>query len=98
MYISGEKYFMLGNIGHFKIWYWNFVTLVKYAKYVADRFPTELCLICTSPYFMLSFLMLFFLNLEAKSIDFVLSSPKKILSLLSPNQSLILEKCTFKFF
>ena len=35
------------------------------------------------PYFVLSFLIFLFLNLEAKSIDFVLSSPKWILSLLS---------------
>ena len=38
--------------------------------------------------FILSFLMFFFLNLEAKSIDFVLSSPK---CLLSTNQSYISE-------
>ena len=42
--------------------------------------------------------MVFFLNLEAKSIDFVLSSPKLILSLLSTNQSHILEKSTFSCF
>ena len=32
--------------------------------------------ICISPYFVLSFLMFFFLNLEAKSIDFVI--PTKV--------------------
>ena len=35
------------------------------------------------------------LELEVKSIDFVLSSPKSILSLLSTNQSHILQKSSF---
>ena len=47
------------------------------------HFTLGRCLICISPYFMLSFLMFFFFNLEKKSIDFVLSSPKRILNLLS---------------
>ena len=47
---------------------------------------------------MLSFLIFLFLNLEAKSIDFVLSSPKWILSLLLANQSHVLEKSTLTGF
>ena len=47
---------------------------------------------------MLSFLTLFLLNLEAKSLDFLLSSPNCILGLLSTNQSHILEKSSFKCF
>ena len=45
----------------------------------------ECYLICISPCFMLLFLMFFFLDLEARSIDFVLSSPMWILRLFSAN-------------
>ena len=38
---------------------------------IASFITLEWCLICISPYFMLSFLMFFSLNFEAKSIDFV---------------------------
>ena len=48
---------------------------IKHPRY----FTLELRLISISPYFMLSLLMFFFLNLDEKSIDFV---------------SHILEKCT----
>ena len=47
---------------------------------------------------MLSFLMFSYLNIVAKSIDFVLSSPKWILSLLLANQSHVLEKSTLTGF
>ena len=39
----------------------------------------------------------FILNLEAKSISFVLSLPKCILSLLSTNQSHILQNSSFNY-
>ena len=61
-------------------------------------FTLECCLICISPYFIFSFLTFFILNLVAKSIDLVLSSPKWILSLLSTNQSQLLSKSLFSCF
>ena len=72
----------------------DIVSSIKNPRY----FTLECCLICLSPYFILSFQKFFFLNLEAKSIDFVVSSPMWILSLLSTNQSHILEKSTFNCF
>ena len=42
--------------------------------------------------------MLFFLSLEVKSIDFVLSSPMWIINLLSTNQSHVLEKSNLTVF
>ena len=67
---------------------------IKHLRY----FTLGSCLICISPYFMWCFLIFFFLSLEVKRIDFVLSSPKWILSLLSTNQSHILEKSKFNYF
>ena len=72
----------------------DIVSSIKHPRY----FTLECCLICISPYFILSFLIFLFLNLEAKSIDFVLSSPKWILSLLLANQSHVLEKSTLTCF
>ena len=72
----------------------DIVSSIKHPSY----FTLECCLIYISPYFMLTFLMFSFLNVEAKSIDFVLSSPNEILSLFSTNQSHILEKSTFSCF
>ena len=58
----------------------------------------ECCLICISSYFMWSYFIFFHSNFEAKSIDFDLSSPKCILSLLSANQSHILQISSTKWF
>ena len=66
----------------------------KHPKYLT----LKCCLICISPYFMLSFIFFSLLNLETKSIDFVISSPDCILSLLSTNLSHILEKSSFNCF
>ena len=55
----------------------------------------NVALICICPYFMLSYFIFFLSCLEAKSIDLVLFSPKYILSLLSTNQSHILQKSSF---
>ena len=67
---------------------------IKHTRYLT----LECYLICISPYFILSFFIFFLLNLEAKSIDFVLYSPKCIISLLSSNQSHILQKSSFNWF
>ena len=50
----------------------DIVSSIRQTKY----FALECSLIYISPYFMLSVLLIFILHLEAKSIDFVLSSPK----------------------
>ena len=50
----------------------DIISSIKHPRY----FTLECCSICISPYFMLSFLMFLFLNLEVKNIDFALSSPK----------------------
>ena len=61
-------------------------------------FTLECCLICISQSFILSFLVHFFFNLEANGIDFALSSPKWILTLLSAIQSHVLEEPKFNCF
>ena len=53
----------------------------KYSRYL----KLGCCLTCISPFFVLFFLYLFFLNLEAKSIDFALTSPSYAFSLLFAN-------------
>ena len=59
----------------------DIVSSIKHPRYLT----LECCLIWVSPYFKLSFLMFFFVNLEIKSIDFVLSSPSvRILSFSGP--------------
>ena len=70
------------------------VSSIKHLRY----FTLECYFICISPYCMLSSEIFLFLNLEAKSIDFFLSSPKWILSLLSTNRSHVLEKSTINCF
>ena len=76
----------------------SFPQTLSHALNILRNFTLKSCLICISPYFMWSFLMIFFLNLEAKSIDSVLSSPEWILSILSTKQSHILVISTFNYF
>ena len=56
----------------------DIVSSIKHPRH----FTLECCLICISPHFMLSYLIILFLNLEAKNIDLVLSSSKWILIVL----------------
>ena len=72
----------------------DIVSSNKHPRYLTLKW----CLICISSYFVLRFLIFFLLNLEAKSVNFVFSLPKCILSLLSTNQSHISEKILLYYF
>ena len=71
----------------------NIVSSNEHPRYLT----LECCLVYISSYFMWSFLYFSLLNFKAKSIGFVLSSPKCMVTLLYKNQSHILQKSSFNF-